>query len=41
MLNKREGNLESGEGKGLVARGMTTGVVGHVVRLVVCSEVLE
>ena len=41
MLDKREGNLESGEGKGLVARGMTTGVVGHILRLVVCSEVLE
>ena len=43
MLDKRERNLESAEGKVLVARGMTTGVVGHILRLepVVCSEVLE
>ena len=33
MLDKREGNLESGEGKGLVARGMTTVVVEHILHL--------
>ena len=43
MLDKRERSVESAEGKGVVARGMTTGVVEHILRLepVVCSEVLE
>ena len=43
VLERREGILESNASKGLVARGMTTVVVGHEIclRPIVCSQVLE